>query len=80
MMGKELTIQQYEKIIPIASITDEDGRKYFYHVPTQFTLWRAQTLFSKEPETIKWINGFNAQDIFLDVGANVGMYTIYAAV
>lgn len=79
-MEKELTIQQYEKIIPIASITDEDGRKYFYHVPTQFTLWRAQTLFSKEPETIKWINAFNAQDIFLDVGANVGMYTIYAAV
>ena len=51
-MGKELTIQQYEKIVPIASITDEDERKYFYHVPTQFTLWRAQTLFSKEPETI----------------------------
>ena len=66
-MGKELTIQQYEKIVPVASITDEDERKYFYHVPTKFTLWRVESLFSKEPETIKWINSFDAQDIFLDL-------------
>ena len=80
MTGTKLTIQEYEKISPLASITDKDGRKYFYYVPTEFTLWRVQTLFSKEPETIKWINNFNTEDIFIDIGANVGIYTIYAAV
>ena len=80
MTEKELTIKEYEKINPLAAVTDEDGRKYLYHVPTEFTLWRVQTLFSKEPETIKWIDSFDSEDIFLDIGANIGIYTIYAAV
>jgi FkbM family methyltransferase len=36
-------------------------------------------LFSKEPDTIEWIRGFQAGEVFVDIGANVGMYTIWAA-
>ena len=39
----------------------------------------ADTLFTKEPDTIEWIRGFDANDILVDIGANVGMYTIWAA-
>lgn len=41
--------------------------------------WRAETLLTKEPETIEWINGFREGDVFWDIGANVGVYSIYAA-
>jgi FkbM family methyltransferase len=41
---------------------------------------RLRTLFSKEPITLAWIDTFAKGDALFDVGANVGMYTIYAAV
>ena len=42
--------------------------------------WRAETLLHKEPETIEWLNSFAAGDVFWDVGANIGIYSLYAAV
>lgn len=41
---------------------------------------RIRTLFSKEPVTLAWIDTFAPGSTFYDVGANVGMYTVYAAV
>ncbi len=41
--------------------------------------WRADTLLTKEPETIEWIDGMQSGDIFWDIGANMGLYSIYAA-
>ena len=40
-------------------------------------------LFKKEPETISWINNFykfkiNKKIKFWDIGANIGVYSIYA--
>jgi FkbM family methyltransferase len=40
---------------------------------------RLRTLLSKEPITLAWIDTFAEGETFYDVGANVGMYTIYAA-
>ena len=44
------------------------------------TFFRAKSLFSKEPITIEWIRSFENNSIFYDVGANVGMYSIFAAI
>jgi FkbM family methyltransferase len=41
--------------------------------------YRIDTLHSKEPETIEWIENFNKDDIFFDIGANIGLYSCYAA-
>jgi FkbM family methyltransferase len=41
--------------------------------------WRALTFYSEEPETIKWLESFDQNDVFWDIGANVGLYSIYAA-
>jgi FkbM family methyltransferase len=41
---------------------------------------RFRTLFSKEPITLAWIDTFAEGETLYDIGANVGMYTIYAAV
>jgi FkbM family methyltransferase len=40
---------------------------------------RASTFIEKEPGTTKWIQSFTKNDIFIDIGANVGIYTIFAA-
>ncbi|HYL33478.1 MAG TPA: FkbM family methyltransferase [Stellaceae bacterium] len=42
--------------------------------------WRALSLLTKEPETIEWIDSFSDGDTFWDVGANVGVYSLYAAI
>ena len=38
---------------------------------TDLEKWRAQTLFTKEPETIVWLESFYDGQTFLDVGANI---------
>lgn len=43
------------------------------------TAWRAQTLRTKEPATIKWLETFQESDIFVDIGANMGLYSLWAA-
>lgn len=48
--------------------------------PNRLTRWRAETLRTKEPATIAWIDGFAPNDVFWDVGANIGLYGLYAAV
>ena len=40
---------------------------------------RALSLLTKQPATIQWIDSFQPDSVFLDVGANVGIYTLYAA-
>ncbi len=64
----------------IIKIEDEvGGEELKYNIKNQTTLWRAQTLFTKEPITISWIRKFAKDKIFFDIGANVGMYSLYAA-
>ncbi len=49
--------------------------------PNPVINWRVKSLYSKEPETLEWINSFdkNNNNIFWDIGANIGLYSIYAA-
>ncbi len=42
-------------------------------------LWRATTFLEEQPYLIEWIDSFNQDDCFYDIGANVGNYSIYAA-
>jgi len=40
---------------------------------------RGNTFYSKEPETINWIKNFGKKSIFFDIGANIGIYSLFAA-
>ena len=53
--------------------------KYIFFCPGKIPEWRAKTLLTKEPETIEWINGFNKSEVLWDIGANVGVFSLYAA-
>ena len=45
----------------------------------KITRMRAATFFQKEPETIRWIKTFNKNDRLIDIGANIGIYSLYSA-
>ena len=47
--------------------------------PTALTKYRAVTFASKEPETLLWIESIPEESVLMDVGANVGIFSVYAA-
>ncbi|HEX6692156.1 MAG TPA: FkbM family methyltransferase [Burkholderiales bacterium] len=73
-----LTLEQYEKLIPSCHVQHE-GKTISYLTPSTFLKWRVDSLHTKEPCTLEWIAGFGAGEVLIDVGANVGMYTVWAA-
>ena len=72
-------INQKEQSLNVKIKENDTSEELTYIIKNQTTFWRAQTLFTKEPVTIKWIKSFVKDKIFFDVGANVGMYSILAA-
>lgn len=50
-----------------------------FAAPSPQALYRAWTSLNKEPDTIAWIDGFAPDSVFFDVGANVGVFSVYAA-
>lgn len=57
------------------------GKKIYFFVPNALVNTRVNNIFKDEPETINWINNFNENDKinFWDIGANIGLYSIYAS-
>jgi FkbM family methyltransferase len=41
--------------------------------------WRARTIMTKEPDSMRWIDAIPPGSVFWDIGANVGVLTLYAA-
>ena len=60
-----------------------NNKKVKFFVPSKLSLYRVSTILEKEPETIDWIKKFEKNSdneiIFWDIGANVGIYSIFAA-
>lgn len=73
-----LKLEEYEKLNPRCELV-HDGITMQYYTPTTLTKWRVDTFFEKEPITVEWIAGFSPEQVLVDVGANVGMYSIWAA-
>ncbi|WP_165322163.1 class I SAM-dependent methyltransferase [Rhizorhabdus phycosphaerae] len=64
----------------VADIDTIDANGHVIRYFGQGAGWRFATLLEKEPETIEWIDSFAPDDLFWDIGANVGIYSIYAGV
>jgi FkbM family methyltransferase len=67
-----------EQLSPLYSHHTSYGDIKFYCIG-EIPLWRAETLLTKEPETIEWIGSFKKGEILWDIGANIGCYSLYAA-
>lgn len=56
-----------------------NGTRLSFAAPNALCCWRADTFSTKEPETLEWIDAMPKGSVLWDVGANVGLYTVYAA-
>lgn len=73
-----LTLEEYERLNPRCEI-EHEGVNMVFATPGKLTKQRVDTIYRKEPWTLEWIATFKPGEILLDCGANVGMYTIWAA-
>ena len=55
-----------------------NNRKLYFRTGHNRLNWRVESFYKEEPLMIEWLNNFNKTDIFLDIGANVGTYTLPA--
>lgn len=55
-------------------------KEILFGAANDLIVWRAQTLFTKEPITIQWLDTLTEADVLYDVGANAGFYGLYAAI
>lgn len=57
-----------------------DGETFVFHCPSSGAVSSAHYLNSQEPETRTWIqNHVKPDDVVWDIGANIGLYSLYAA-
>jgi FkbM family methyltransferase len=62
---------------PIVVDTPHGKIRFLNH--GRISCWRARTIMTKEPDTIRWIDAMVPRSVFWDIGANVGVLTLYAA-
>lgn len=63
----------------MASFVEFMGQVIVYRDDVDLAAWRAKTLDTKEPATNAWLAGLPEGELLIDVGSNVGFYSIFAA-
>ena len=51
-----------------------------FYVSNKTTTARVKKIWKKEPITIEWMNGIKKDEVVIDIGANIGMYTLMSGV
>ena len=63
----------------IAETPVPGGRLRFF-APTPLLQERASSVLTKEPDMTRWLDGLATEAVLWDIGANVGVFSLYAAV
>lgn len=81
LMAQKFMGQMYPAFVGYVNASAQ--KKYqdiIFETPSALADWRGKTHLTKEPATIDWINQFKPGDVFFDIGANIGVYSLYAAI
>jgi FkbM family methyltransferase len=78
-LGRAFCDQLFEASFARTLGVNHRGTELLFAVPNRLSLARAQTFSTKEPETLEWLDGLAPGSVLWDVGANVGLYSCYAA-
>ena len=79
MSESKISLEFYESLTPTCTLEKNNFSIKFY-TPTVNIKALVDTMFVAEPETIEWIGEFKKGEIFLDIGANIGLYSLWATV
>jgi len=74
--GKAVFSNELLQMINPRYETDLDGERIVFRTGNGRLLWRAKTFKSEEPLMISWIRSMTETDVVLDIGSNVGIYSI----
>ena len=68
-------------IVKRAKIDFENHKSFIINIDNAHEYFRMATFKTKEPEMIEWINSWEIAhgDVFFDIGANIGIYSLYAS-
>ena len=58
---------------------EHNNHKMIFSVPNYLAYYRCKTFKTKEPDTLTWIEQLDEGSVFWDIGANVGLYSVYGA-
>ncbi len=76
---QELPARALRAVVPWRTVTIR-GLRVTLRCDNWITEWRRQTYATKEPETLDWIDRqMKNGSTFFDIGANVGEFSLYAA-
>ena len=77
--GRFFLDQVSKNIFTKKKYVKHNNLEFKFYVPNRINYYRAETFSTKEPETLRWIDTFKKNSVFWDIGANVGLYSCYAA-
>jgi len=78
-VGRVLVEELADAAMTRTDTVTHGGTELIFAVPNQMNRWRITTFSSKEPETLEWIDSIPRGSVVWDIGANVGLYSCYAA-
>ncbi len=69
----------YNLLEPFDEITI-NGKKLKFFIPNRTCVYWVKNGPHSEPATNNWINSLTSTDVFVDIGANIGLYSLMAGV
>jgi FkbM family methyltransferase len=79
IMGRYFYDQVIINALSKTQRVEHGGVSLIFSASNWVNKYRADSFSTKEPETLEWIDGLPEDSVLWDVGANVGLYSCYAA-
>ena len=76
--GRRISTLFLEKVWARTEKVRTSKETILFTAPDWLSKYRADSFYEKEPETIEFLNSLTKDSILWDVGANIGIYSIYA--
>jgi len=78
--GGEYALHQLlESGMNARGVATHAGVSMVFPIPNALCRYRVTSFSTKEPETLEWIESMPYGSVMWDVGANIGLYSVYAA-
>jgi len=71
----DIASSSMERIVSV----EHNSNTFKFTCPNYLNRWRLKTFATKEPEMLDWIESIESGSVVWDIGANIGLYSIYAA-